>query len=414
MTQNDQDTTQRSQATENSLVSRITELEEENLSLWTVVGQQATDRDETRAKDTAERDAEIKTLRDVKADLEQKLKTAQQDLASVQELSERRKKEEERLLAQNAQLMRNLEGCTDRIFQMQPPKVATDEEISNAYACLRKSISDWVAGTVEELDDGFLGRSFDVELHRNGLPYLIRCPEGFNWAPLEALLLQCHIFGFIYLALLHPQRIWPGMHPEMEKLLNHIIHGLDKISPRKGLESIQMWQGDLQRALSTLVLTKNQMQARLNEIARQAMQEMASLLAEHSNVAPDWKACEKLINEAGTLALTMRESHIKYDFDFGQYNADRRSGNVMLSNDIGKFEIFDRATGQPIPRRADITSDEDGHVGRRSALVFPGLTRQSRRDEVPLVLQKPVIVVAFDHPVTRITRPKNTESVRLI
>lgn len=144
------------------------------------------------------------------------------------------------------------------------------------------------------------------------------------------------------------------------------------------------------------------------------MQQVAGFLARHRGTNFDKKTCQKLVNDAAALASDMKESFIKYDFDFALNGSRGDMSSIVFFDDIEKLEIFDYHTGQKVPRNSEITADRSGRVGKKRAVVYPGLTRQSHRDEAPLVLQKPAVIVRFDTPVKRVAKPMKKPSTSFI
>jgi predicted nucleic acid-binding Zn-ribbon protein len=216
-----------------SLESRNSHLEEQNRSLMATANLQAVEYHALVAN-IAERDAESEKLREETAKLTRKVKSLKQELQSAQQVSDQWTDEVEKLRLDNDELNHNLEACKDRIFRMQPPKVVSDAEISDAYAALCRAVGEWVATGVEELDDDFLGKRFQMTLDENTMLSLVRVAEGHRYGSAETLLVQCHVFKLIYEFLLDPQRIWPGLSKDQDTFLNVIIQGLEKVKPFKG------------------------------------------------------------------------------------------------------------------------------------------------------------------------------------
>jgi hypothetical protein len=158
------------------------------------------------------------------------------------------------------------------------------------------------------------------------------------------------------------------------------------------------------------VSAENERQALLSQTADQIIHEVAEMLGNRPEIDLDKQTCRKFVNDASDLGMRMRESHIKYDFDFNYRTSPENASRVMYAAEIGDVEVFDVATGQQIPKKHKVTVGEGGRVGDKLAMVFPGLTRQSRSDEVPLVLQKPAIIVQFDKPIERVAKPRDKES----
>jgi hypothetical protein len=144
------------------------------------------------------------------------------------------------------------------------------------------------------------------------------------------------------------------------------------------------------------------------------MRHVTGILGRHRGINFDKQTCQKLVNDAAGLAGLMRESFVKYDFDFALNESRGDAGSIVFFGDMETFEVFDYATGQKVPKNSEISADRSGRVGKKRAVLYPGLTRQSHRDEEPLVLQKPAIIVRFDTPVKRVAKPKKKASTSFI
>jgi hypothetical protein len=138
-----------------------------------------------------------------------------------------------------AQLRVDLEGCKERIFQLQPQNQVSDAQIGRQYRDLCEAIADWVDSDFEELD-GYLQtfskglfppEIFDLLNHvfaSGEMAVIINHPSA------ESCMTRFIIHAVLHDTVLAVDQCFPGIGYAAERLLSRIEVGMRNLVPKRG------------------------------------------------------------------------------------------------------------------------------------------------------------------------------------
>jgi hypothetical protein len=139
-----------------------------------------------------------------------------------------------------AQLRVDLEGCKERIFQLQPQNQVSDAQIGRQYRDLCEAIADWVDSDFEELD-GYL-QTFSKGLFPPEIFDLLKYhvfASGemaviINHPSAESCMTRFIIHAVLHDTVLAVDQWFPGIGYAAERLLSRIEVGMRNLVPKRG------------------------------------------------------------------------------------------------------------------------------------------------------------------------------------
>lgn len=139
-----------------------------------------------------------------------------------------------------AQLRVDLEGCKERIFQLQPQTQVSDGQIGRQYRDLCEAITDWVDSDFEELD-GYL-QTFSKGLFPPEIFDLLKYhvfASGemaviINHPSAESCMTRFIIHAVLHDTVLAVDQWFLGIGYAAERLLSRIEVGMRNLVPKRG------------------------------------------------------------------------------------------------------------------------------------------------------------------------------------
>jgi hypothetical protein len=140
---------------------------------------------------------------------------------------------------QMSALQKNLDDCKETIFDLQGAQSVSDGEIDTAYENLFQTIETWTTDTFADTDDALRTavatmQSKDVDYDMESYVSEKHLDLAANYPLLDSVLLTSFFTKPIYTKLLDPLRICPGLSDNENNLLNFVLIGMTKVTPRKG------------------------------------------------------------------------------------------------------------------------------------------------------------------------------------
>jgi len=139
-----------------------------------------------------------------------------------------------------AQMRVDLEGCKERIFQLQPQNQVSDAQIGRQYRDLCEAIADRVDSDFEELDgylQTFLTGSFPpevLELLQNDVFASGEMAVIINHPSAESCMTRFIIHAVLHNTVLAVDQWFPGIGYAAESLLSRIEVGMRNLVPKRG------------------------------------------------------------------------------------------------------------------------------------------------------------------------------------
>ena len=173
------------------------------------------------------------------------LKTKEQDhdrdSARLRQILRARTDQLEKVKGEKEDLTRNLERCKDRIFSMQPVQGMTDTQLRDKYTDLCNSIEDWVESHFDDMENFLLNLATHgikqpretanvVEAHIEDEDIGVIKGEPAT----ELMMLQALIARHLYVTLLTPGRVYPGLGSDTDFWFSEILDGMRFLTPPKG------------------------------------------------------------------------------------------------------------------------------------------------------------------------------------
>lgn len=367
---------------------------------------------------------------DAEAEAESKDHQRQQLRAKFNQVLESCHQEIETLKEDKAELMKNLEECKDRVFNMQPVQGMADTQLRDQYDHVCNDIEYWVENHFSEVEN-VIHPLLDARVDE-------KSPDTLNVVPfstakehldaiedhpeIELTMFQGAISRYLHLNLL--ERIVPGLPLGCELLLSDIIKGMESLKPVKGkiphqlhisligiltdteAEAIQSWRVDLQRSLNVLDPIREIRDQEVQKIEETIMKCLVDLRRMDFQGGIEQGQCRQFVQDAADLANNIRQSTNQYEFDFDSAIRGSQGDGGFKQEDLKKYKIVDSMTGYLLRSSARPVTAPDGRVGKVIFVVHPAFVRKSTTSSQEIVLVKATIVVKFDHPIPRQGRGK--------